>query len=161
MSLEIPFFPYKLFFLCIEPVSALAGAYYASLHPAEYLHSLISPTNPEITVSGSLPDTPTLMTLYQLANLYLLFALNELLVLSSTSSLATWKRLLLCLLIADFGHLATMSPAGLEIFWNVWKWNAMACGSVGFVYMGASMRIAFLAGVGLPAKTKHKAAKNK
>ena len=156
MSSEIPFFPYKLFFLCIEPISALAGAYYASFHPTEYLHDLVSPTTPEFTVSGPFPDTPTLMTLYQLGNLYLLFALNEFLVLSSTSSVTTWKRLLLCLLIADFGHLATMIPAGLEIFWNVWKWNAMAWGSVGFVYMGASMRIAFLSGVGLPATAKYK-----
>lgn len=54
-----------------------------------------------------------------------------------------------CLLVADFGHLATMIPAGTEIFWNVSKWNAMAWGSVGFVYLGASLRLCFLAGVGL------------
>ena len=42
-----------------------------------------------------------------------------------------------------------MIPAGAEIFWNVSKWNAMAWGSVGFVYLGASFRLCFLAGVGL------------
>jgi len=56
---------------------------------------------------------------------------------------------LACLLVADLGHLVTMSPAGLEIFWSVWRWNAMAWGSVGFVYLGATIRICFLTGVGL------------
>ncbi|KAH9002281.1 hypothetical protein EDB86DRAFT_3063387 [Lactarius hatsudake] len=124
--------PYRLFFLYVEPISALAGAYYAA---SQFTRAVV--------------DTPTSMSLFQLANLYLLFALNEHLVLSSTSSLKTWRRLLSCLLIADFGHLATMSPAGPEIFWNVWRWNAMAWGSVGFVYLGATIRMCFLTGVGL------------
>ena len=140
-------FPYRLFFLYMEPISALAGAYYAAIHPSDYLLDLVSPTQSDFNRAGL--DTPTSMTLFQLANLYLLFALNEHLVLSSTSSLKTWRRLLFCLLVADLGHLATMIPAGTEIFWNVSKWNAMAWGSVGFVYLGASFRLCFLAGVGL------------
>jgi len=143
---SIPFFPYKLFFLYVEPVSALAGAYYAVLKPAEYLQDLtISPstiTNPILTI-------PMRMSLAQLANLYLLFALNEHLVLSSTSSTTVWRRLLFCLLLADFGHLATMIPLGPDVFWKVWDWNAMVWGSVGFVYLGASLRISFLMGLGL------------
>ncbi len=140
-------FPYRLFFLYIEPISALAGAYYAAIHPRDYLLDLVSPMQSGLNRAAL--DTPTHMTLFQLSNLYLLFALNEHLVLSSTSSLKTWRRLLFCLLVADFGHLATMIPAGTEIFWNVPKWNAMAWGSVGFVYLGASLRLCFLAGVGL------------
>jgi hypothetical protein len=140
-------FPYRLFFLYIEPISALAGAYYAAIHPTDYLLDLVTPAQSDFNRAAV--DTPTSMTLYQLANLYLLFALNEHLVLSSTSSPKTWRRLLFCLLVADLGHLATMIPAGTEIFWNVSRWNAMAWGSVGFVYLGASIRLCFLAGVGL------------
>jgi hypothetical protein len=140
-------FPYRIFFLYIEPISALAGAYYAAIHPGRYLLDLVSPIQSDFT--PVVPDTPTRMGLFQLANLYLLFALNEHLVLTSTSSLKTWKRLLFCLLVADFGHLVTMTSAGPEIFWNVWKWNAMAWGSIGFVYLGAMLRLCFLAGVGL------------
>lgn len=140
-------FPYRLFFLYIEPISALAGVYYAAIHQSAYLLDLVSPTKSDF--SRAVLDTPTSMTLFQLANLYLLFALNEHLVLSSTSSPKTWRSLLFCLLVADLGHLATMIPAGAEIFWNVSKWNAMAWGSVGFVYLGASLRLCFLAGVGL------------
>jgi hypothetical protein len=140
-------FPYRLFFLYVEPISALAGMYYAAIHPSDYLLDLVSPIQSDFGRTAL--DTPTRMALFQLSNLYFLFALNEHLVLSSTSSLKTWRRLLFSLLVADFGHLATMIPAGTEIFWNVSKWNAMAWGSVGFVYLGASLRLCFLAGVGL------------
>ncbi|EIM88630.1 uncharacterized protein STEHIDRAFT_120766 [Stereum hirsutum FP-91666 SS1] len=143
----IPFFPYQLFFLYIEPISALAGAYYAAYRPSDYLHDLVASTN-KIAASGTTTNIPILMTLFQLSNLYVLFALNEHLVLSSTTSVKTWKRVLFCLLVADFGHLATMAPAGAEIFWNVASWNAMAWGSVGFVYLGATMRLCFLADIG-------------
>ncbi|KDQ59038.1 hypothetical protein JAAARDRAFT_33757 [Jaapia argillacea MUCL 33604] len=151
----IPFLPYRLFFLYLEPISALAGAYYAAAKPAEYLQDL----DPTDTVSNVYLSTQTKMSLYQLANLYLLFALSEHLVLSSATSLRTWKRLLFCFLIADFGHLATMmwTDQGTEIFWNWEEWNAMAWGSIGLVYMGASLRMAFLLGVGMnePSEGKH------
>ncbi|KAJ7648627.1 hypothetical protein DFH06DRAFT_1209230 [Mycena polygramma] len=140
---------YKLFFLCIEPISALAGAYYAAFRADDYLADLSLPggrlESPSLTTQNK-------MVLLQLANLYLLFALNEHLVLSSTNSLKTWRRLLFGLLVADFGHLYSMAPLGAEVFWRVADWNAMVWGSVGFVYAGASMRIAFLAGVGLRAE---------
>lgn len=141
---------YRLFFLYIEPLSALAGAYYAQFEPHRYLQDL-SLSSPAAATSLT---TETSMALTQLANLYLLFALNEHLVLSSTSSLKTWRRMLLCLLVADFGHLFSMAPLGAGVFWRVWEWNAMIWGSVGFVYLGASMRIAFLLGLGMDAGTR-------
>lgn len=145
MSPVIPFWPYRLFFLYIEPISALAGAYYAAFRPVDYLNDLSFGLAPPPTP----PATQTGMALLQLANLYLLFALNEHFVLSSTDSVRTWRRLLAGLLIADFGHLVTMAPVGWNVFWRVWEWNAMVWGSVGFVYVGATMRMCFLAGVGL------------
>lgn len=156
MSAAIPFFPYRLFFLYIEPISALLGAYYAAFKPNEYLRDLslnVVPSSSSAASSSPL-TTQTNMVLLQLANLYLLFALNEHFVLSSTSSLVTWRRLLMGLLIADFGHLVTMAPLGSEVFWSVWNWNAMVWGSVGFVYMGATMRLCFLSGIGLANATE-------
>lgn len=153
-SSAIPLFPYRAFFLYIEPISALAGAYYAAFKPDDYLQDLRLVTS--ITKEPHVLTTPMGMTLAQLANLYLLFALNEHLVLSSTNSIITWRRLLLCLLIADFGHLVTMLPLGLDVFWKVWEWNAMVWGSVGFVYLGASLRISFLFGLGLGGQQKLK-----
>ena len=95
---------YRLFFLYIEPVSALVGAYFAYFQPQTYLHLL----TPNHSVAASTAPAH-LVALYQLANLYLLFALNEHLVLSSTRARRTWRRLLLALLVADLGHLASMA----------------------------------------------------
>ena len=162
--MQIPIL-YRLFFLYVEPVSALVGSYYAAAFPWTYL-ALLFPGGITSYTRQS-PDTPTLISLYQLSNLYLLFALNEHLVLSSAQSLKTWRRLLFCLLVTDFGHLATMFPLALEhagegrlvdgllrVYVHFWEWNAMEWGSVGFVYCGALMRISFLLGVGLGASGK-------
>ncbi|KAL5527919.1 hypothetical protein ACEPAG_6720 [Sanghuangporus baumii] len=149
----IPFLPYRLFFLYIEPVSALLGAIYAA-RPAEYLSFLTLTSISSQTPPTEASSSQVRMVLYQLSNLYLLFALNERLVLSSTDSLRTWRRLLFCLLVADFGHLATMAPLGLDAYWKVWEWNAMLWGSIGFVYAGASMRLAFLLGIGIKENIK-------
>ena len=112
-STAIPFFPYKLFFLYVEPISALAGAFYAIFRPDAYLNDLVAPYfTPALPAP---PSTPVYMSLYQLGNLYLLFALNEHLVLSGATSIGTWRRLLFGLLIADIGHLMTMAPAGAEV----------------------------------------------
>ncbi|SJL02658.1 uncharacterized protein ARMOST_05992 [Armillaria ostoyae] len=149
MTSTIPL-PYRLFFLYIEPVSAIAG-FIAALNPSFYLGELSLSSSAKPDVAGT---TQTDMALYQLANLYLLFALNEHLVLSSTSSLKTWRSLLFCLLIADLGHLVTMAPLGLAAFWKAWEWNAMLWGSIGFVYLGASMRLSFLLGLGSGERSK-------
>ncbi|KAK8114380.1 hypothetical protein PG999_006449 [Apiospora kogelbergensis] len=116
--------PYRLFFLVIEPISALVGAYYAHFRKADYLALTHPPTAPP---SNAIP-AGTSIVLSQLANLYLLFALNEALVLRSTS---------------DFRR------AGGRVYWDVASWNAIDWGNVPFVYLGASMRLAFLLGVGL------------
>ncbi|OBZ70113.1 hypothetical protein A0H81_09838 [Grifola frondosa] len=146
----IPLF-YRLFFLYIEPISALVGSYYAAGKPAEYLAYL---TPASTTASLQPPPISTLISLFQLSNLYLLFALNEHLVLSATNDRRTWQRLLFCLLVADIGHLATMWPLALEkgvseVYAQFWRWTAMEWGSIGFVYVGAMMRTSFFAGVGL------------
>lgn len=154
-NFEIQFLPYKLFFLYIEPISALLGAFYAG-KPAEYL-SMLKVGGTALHHTNLPIPTPVAISLFQLSNLYLLFALNEHLVLSSTDSLRTWRRLLTCLLIADFGHLITMFPLGPEIYWRVWDWNAMAWGSVAFVYIGAAMRMSFLFGLGVKRRSIDKA----
>ncbi|KAI0337985.1 hypothetical protein BDW22DRAFT_1338939 [Trametopsis cervina] len=145
MEVYYPAIPYRIFFLYIEPISALLGAFYAAFKPVTYLQLLSS------SIAGNSTSLPTPVTssLYQLANLYLLFAVNEHLVLSSSTSLHTWRTLLFGLLVADFGHLATMIPVAREkgfeqVFVKFWEWNAMEWGSVGFVYSGACMRLSFL-----------------
>jgi hypothetical protein len=145
---------YRLFFLTIEPISALVGTYFAHFQPQTYL---------QLTHALSAPQTAiplgTQVVLTQLANLYFLFAINEALVLRSTSDLRVWRSLLFGLLVADFGHLYSVWGLGTGVYWKVHEWSAMDWGNVGFVYAGALMRIAFLSGLGIPTERDAMAAK--
>lgn len=133
---------YQLFFLYIEPVATAVGAYYAALDQTAYMHL----TLPSVTTAVS-PRESTV--LYQLANLYFVFALNEALVLRATSDVRVWKVFLFGLLLADFGHLASVGGVmGWEVYYRFWEWNSMYWGNLGFVYVGAAMRSSFLLGVG-------------
>lgn len=136
---------YNLFFLYVEPISALVGAYYSYFKPHSYLHLTHASSAPKWVI-----PTSTQIVLSQLSNLYLLFAMNEALVLRATPDLTVWRTLLFCLLIADFGHLFSVSARGTQVYWDVLNWNAIDWGNVGFVYLGALMRMAFLGGIGFP-----------
>lgn len=94
--------------------------------------------------------------LLQLANLYFVFALNEALVLRATNDLRVWRAFLLGLLIADFGHIYSVNAIGWEVYYRFWEWNSMYWGNLGFVYVGATMRTAFLLGLGLSGSGKGK-----
>jgi hypothetical protein len=146
---------YSCFFLFIEPVSALVGAFYAHFKPLDYLQLTHLPSSPS---NMSAIPLSTDIVLTQLANLYLLFALNEALVLRSTNDLRVWRTVLFGLLLADCGHLYSVSSLGPQIYWRFWTWNAMHWGNVGFVYAGALMRLSFLAGVGLKTQKGQRAA---
>jgi len=150
--------PYRLFFLHIEPLSTIIGAIYAHLlqptylsltdHPSYLALTSLSTAPPSLASGNGLP-TGVSIALTQLANLYLAFALNEALVLRSTADVRVWRALLFGLLVADFGHLWSVHLKGWEVYWEVWRWNAIDWGNVGFVYCGAMMRICFLMGVGV------------
>jgi hypothetical protein len=135
---------YRCFFLYIEPISALTGAYYSSCQQRTYLALTHSSSAPE----GVVPIGVQIV-LAQLANMYFLFAINEAIILRATPDLKVWRAVLLCLLIADFGHLYSVKSAGWHIYWHVLGWNAIDFGNVAFVYVGASMRVAFLLGFGI------------
>jgi hypothetical protein len=107
---------YSLFFLVLEPISALVGAYFAHFHPSTYL-TLTTPLSPS---PSSLPLSTTI-ALTQLANLYLLFTINEALVLRSTSDLRVWRTLLFGLLVADLGHLWSVRGLGVGGYWRFWE----------------------------------------
>jgi hypothetical protein len=140
-------FAYRIFFLVIEPIAALVGAFYAHFRQEQYLAWTHASSAQHPTPLG------TSVVASQLANLYLLFAVNEALVLRATSDQRVWKTLLFGLLIADFGHLYSLSGLGSRIYWDFASWNAIDWGNVPFVYIGATMRVSFLAGVGLGSKS--------
>ncbi|KAK5125329.1 hypothetical protein LTR85_000438 [Meristemomyces frigidus] len=134
---------YKAFFLYIEPFATAVGAYYAWFQQDEYMR-LTYPTLSNVSTRESI-------VLLQLANLYFVFAFNEALVLRATNDLRVWRTFLLGLLIADFGHIYSVNALGWAFYYRFWDWNSIHWGNLGFVYVGASMRIAFLLGLGLRA----------
>lgn len=141
--------------MLLEPLSALLGAWKAPFDPSDYLLMTVFPSVASSPTSRSVPavDVPTTVAMSQLANMYLLFAIGEALVLRSTSDLHVWRVFLFGLLVADIGHLLALRPLGHAVYWNVLEWNAMAIGNVGFVYVGALTRLCFLSGIGItPSK---------
>ncbi|KAH8738147.1 hypothetical protein BGZ61DRAFT_526146 [Ilyonectria robusta] len=134
---------YRVFFFLIEPLSALVGAFYSHFRQHEYLSLLnAASTAEQVPLSTS-------VALSQLSNMYLFFALNEALVLRSTADLRVWRAVLTVLLLADLGHLYSLRELGLEIYYNVAGWNVSDLGNVPWVYVGATLRVCFLAGIGL------------
>jgi hypothetical protein len=141
---HIPF-PYIAFFLWIEPVATLVGAYFAWFKPGTYLQLQHAASSP----GPSAVPTGTNVVLRQLGNMYFVFAFNEAFVLRSTRDLRVWRVFLLGLLIADFGHLYSCYPLGLKSYYEFYNWNAIDYGNYPFVVVGALTRILFLSGCGL------------
>lgn len=148
---------YQAFFLYIEPISTIVGAYYAWLQPQYYLDLTHHASAP--TILGV--PTGTEVVLRQLGNLYLAFTLNEALVLRVTSDLRVWRTLLFGLLVADFGHLYSCYPLGTSYYYDYQNWNAIAWGNIAFVYCGATLRTCFLLGLGLGLEKKVRAQSEK
>ncbi|PTB66282.1 hypothetical protein BBK36DRAFT_19970 [Trichoderma citrinoviride] len=122
---------YRLFFLFLEPISALAGAYYAHFRQQRYLQLLHGATAP-----ARLVPVGTSVAMSQLANMYLSFAINEALVLRATRDLRVWRAVLLVLLIADLGHLYSIKELGPAIYYNVTGWNIGDLGNVPWAGVG-------------------------
>ncbi|ETN46178.1 uncharacterized protein HMPREF1541_00362 [Cyphellophora europaea CBS 101466] len=150
---------YQIFFLWIEPITTLLGAVAAAFFGHDYLVMTHAQTTPSKILG--LPIA-TDVALRQLGNLYLAFAINEFFVLRSTNDLKVWRAVLLTLLVADFGHLLACFPAGgFSQYYDVTKWNAMSYGNLLFVYIGATLRSCFLAGVGLGSRKGRRGAPRK
>lgn len=146
---------YRFFFLVLEPISALVGAYFCHFRQSRYLQ-LLEGSSTSSTLLSTDPALGTSVAMSQLANMYLFFALNEAIVLRSTGDMRIWKTVLTVLLLADFGHLYSMKELGWPIYYNVLGWNVGDLGNVPWVYAGATLRICFLAGVGMGKKTQKK-----
>jgi hypothetical protein len=134
---------YSAFFLYIEPVATAVGAYYAQFQQHEYMQLTYATTTAVLGVS-----TRESIVLTQLANMYFVFALNEALVLRATTDMRVWRMFLFGLLLADFGHLYSVHTVGWEVYYRFWTWNSIYWGNLGFVYIGAAMRTAFLLRLG-------------
>jgi hypothetical protein len=141
---------YQYFFLWVEPIVTVAGFVAAGFFGHDYLVMTHAETTPSRILGVPIA---TNVALRQLANLYLLFAINEAMVLRATNDLKVWRAFLTGLLIADIGHLiACYEMGGISLYYDVTKWQLIHYATIGFVYVGATFRTCFLAGVGMGPK---------
>ena len=99
---------HRLFSLYIEPISALAGAFFALWDQQQPQCLTDAAAAPSALAAEPLPSSSCQVVLTELSNLYLLFAITEAFALRSTANQKVWQSLLLCLLVEGFGHLCTV-----------------------------------------------------
>lgn len=137
---------YSLFFLYVEPLSIFAGALIAFFLPRTYLNIVHANPNSRVLSDAHPIALETRVLLSQLANVYILFALNEALVLRSTSDGKVWRTMQSVLLIADFGHLCIVFGLGGDVWSSIGDLSAADWGKP-LLFM--TLRIAFLLRIGL------------
>lgn len=132
--------PYRLYFLYIEPVMTLTGAYLCIFQPLDFLARATPLQITEIT-----PLTQLLIT--QIACLYIFHGLVEAIVLRLSKDLRVWKALAASILIADVGHLYSLYVAAPEALVNIQGWSSDERINYGILTLGLLLRIGFLVGI--------------
>lgn len=139
---------YHIWFLYLEPIFALNGAYLAYFQPSTYLHMTSFQS-----LSSSYPTAPpsTIHVSIHVAALYLFFTLAEALVLRVTNDRKVWKALLLSMLGSDLVYVVGLWKAsgGSGEWVRPWMWDGVGWGNYGTTWWALGMRLAFLGGVGL------------
>jgi len=138
---------YRIFFLSIEPLLAFSGACLSHFHPYKFVASI---TPASIHTSPPLVVTPTIQLLCtNIAALYLLFTINEAIVLRLSNDINVWRAVIAGMLISDFGHLYGVYAAdpARATEWGMWVMEEWF--NVLTLSFGAVVRLGFLAGVGV------------
>jgi hypothetical protein len=145
---------YRIWFLYLEPLAALGGTYLSIFNPDRFLSGTLPlPTYLSIASSpnGSVPITPLLeLLLTNIGALYLLFAINEGIVLRLTKEKSVWFGVMGAMLASDVGHIYAVYAIAPERMWALASWNGDEWVNVGMLVFGAVLRAAFLMGVGRP-----------
>jgi hypothetical protein len=93
---------YRYYFLFFEPLAALGGTYLCFFHPERFLSGTVPV--PALT-AAPIPLTPILeMMLRNIGCLYVLFAINEGIVLRLTKERNVWFGIIMSMIAADVGH---------------------------------------------------------
>jgi len=155
---------YQLLFLHIEPISTISPAFLGWFFPgaAWFYRGLV----PEVvgvretltTVTESTLDVRARMAVWQLTNCYLLLGLISSLVFRAVRDAlphdpVAQERIvgasLLALALADVTHMiATFVGLPAEIRFSPGTWNSLTHGSISFVIVLLSSRLAWFAGIG-------------
>ncbi|KAF7882043.1 uncharacterized protein EAF01_011823 [Botrytis porri] len=142
---------YHVFLLYIEPILALSGAYLAYFQPYKFIHDTApsSLSKPFVSLSSTLTPDPVIQLLTtDIAALYVLFTINEAVVLRLTRDYSVWNTVVSAMLLCDVGHFWGIYEADPVVLLNVGGWSAEELINIGILGFGLVLRIAFLLGLG-------------
>ena len=139
--------PYRIFFLYIEPVFALGGTYLCLADPERFLLGTVP--LPAFVTASPLTISPLIqLLLTNIGALYLLFAMNEAIVLRCTREKNVWYAIIGGMLASDFGHRYAVYAIAPERVLQFVSWSSDEWINYGTLLGGALLRCAFLLGVG-------------
>ncbi|KAI9819481.1 MAG: hypothetical protein M1827_006929 [Pycnora praestabilis] len=156
---------YRLYFTTIEPLLALTGSYLAIFRPRQFLDltapASLLPSSTNSSDDGGAVSPLIRLLLMDISILYIFFALNLAILLRVCSDMRVWRTLLSTALFSDVGHLGRawwamelgFEGGGMK-FWDMRQWGSGEWGSLGTLWLGLGMRVAFLTGVGLRERGK-------
>ena len=142
---------YRIFLLYIEPIMALSGAYLAHFQPYKFIHGTApsSLSRPFLSLSSTFTPDPVIQFLStDIAALYVLFTINEAVVLRLTRDYSVWKTVVFAMLVCDMGHFWGIYEADPVEFLSVRGWSTEELINNGILGFGLVLRIAFLLGLG-------------
>jgi hypothetical protein len=147
---------YRVFLLYVDPLLALGGVCLAYFQPEVFMSSIVpaslaSTFQPSSSSSSGGSTALIQLMLTSIASLYLLFAINSLLVLRLAPDVAVWRAVSLAYLASDLGHSWAFYAADRQGFWRFDSWRVEDWFSVGTLFAGILLRSAFLCGLGVKA----------
>ena len=138
---------YRIYFLYFEPVAALGGTYLCLFDPMLFLRGTVP--SPAFNTAFPIPITPILqLLLTNIGSLYVLFAINEALVLRVSRERRVWSTILASMLAADCGHIYAAYTAAPDRIFQCLAWNSEEWINYGTLILGMVLRILFLMGIG-------------
>lgn len=149
---------YRLYFLYWEPFGALAGTYLCLFNPQRFLSGTVplpaylafsSPIEPLPPSTRTVDISPLLqMMLTNIGSLYVLFAINEGVLLRLTREKKVWLTVIAAMACADVGHIYAAWEINPERLGEVMGWNSDEWINFGTLFAGLGLRVLFLMGWG-------------
>jgi hypothetical protein len=140
---------YRVYFQTVEPLLALTGAYVSHFTPANFVN-VMSPAAFAFDVVSPVIQ----LLLSTLASTYLLFSLNEALVLRLSADVNVWRAVTAACLICDAGHLYAIYVSRPDLFWALSRWRSADWTNMGILWFDVALRVSFLLGIGVREKSK-------
>ncbi|KAB2580596.1 hypothetical protein BFW01_g3528 [Lasiodiplodia theobromae] len=145
MASSLPTLP-RIVFTIIEPISLVAGFLGPLVSPQFFAASQLATTK-AAAEAHELTATEHILAL-QLGNAYLLLGFLGVFILNTTLDLPTVRAYLAALWLGDIGHvLITAWGLGLKGTFNIFGWNAVTWGNIGFTVMLFALRSLYFLGV--------------